>query len=287
MSTSLLEISGLVHVYMPGTPFERRALDGVSLRVAPGEALGLAGASGSGKSTLAQHMNGLLRPTEGSVRVDGLEIPRRGGDLGRVRATVGLLFQFPEQQLFEETLEQDVAFGPRNLGLPPAEVRERVAEALDLVGLPASRFAGRSPFALSGGERRRAALAGVLAMRPRCLVLDEPTAGLDPRGASALLELLARLREERGMSLVVISHRMEDLARLVERMVVLSQGRVVGDAPIRELLHRTDWLGDQSLEAPALSRLSARFAQEGLSLEPAPLTVSEAEVVLRGRLSLG
>ena len=182
MTTPLLEICDLVHVYMPGTPFERRALDGVSLRIAPGEALGLAGASGSGKSTLAQHMNGLLRPTEGTVRVDGLEIPRRGGDLGRIRATVGLLFQFPEQQLFEETIEQDVAFGPRNLGLPPAEVRERVAEALELVGLPPSRFAGRSPFALSGGERRRAALAGVLAMRPRCLVLDEPTAGSTPEG---------------------------------------------------------------------------------------------------------
>jgi energy-coupling factor transport system ATP-binding protein len=287
VTTPLLEICDLVHVYMPGTPFERRALDGVSLRIAPGEALGLAGASGSGKSTLAQHMNGLLRPTEGTVRVDGLEIPRRGGDLGRIRATVGLLFQFPEQQLFEETIEQDVAFGPRNLGLPPAEVRERVAEALELVGLPPSRFAGRSPFALSGGERRRAALAGVLAMRPRCLVLDEPTAGLDPRGATALLELLARLREEREMSLVVISHRMEDLARLVERMLVLSQGRVVGDAPIRELLHRTDWLGDQGLEAPALSRLSARLAQKGLSLEPAPLTVSEAEEALRRCLCLG
>jgi energy-coupling factor transport system ATP-binding protein len=287
VTTPLLEICDLVHVYMPGTPFERRALDGVSLRIAPGEALGLAGASGSGKSTLAQHMNGLLRPTEGTVRVDGLEIPRRGGVLGRIRATVGLLFQFPEQQLFEETIEQDVAFGPRNLGLSPAEVRERVAEALELVGLPPSRFAGRSPFALSGGERRRAALAGVLAMRPRCLVLDEPTAGLDPRGSTALLELLARLREERGMSLVVISHRMEDLARLVERMLVLSQGRVVGDAPIRELLHRTDWLGDQGLEAPALSRLSARLAQKGLSLEPAPLTVSEAEEALRKCLRLG
>ncbi len=287
MKTSLLEICDLVHVYMPGTPFERRALDGVSLRVAPGEALGLAGASGSGKSTLAQHMNGLLRPTQGSVRVDGMEIPQRGGNLGRVRATVGLLFQFPEQQLFEETLELDVGFGPRNLGLSPVEVGERVAEALELVGLPVCRFGSRSPFALSGGERRRAALAGVLAMRPRCLVLDEPTAGLDPRGAAALLDLLTRLREERGMSLVVISHRMEDLARLVDRMVVLSQGRVAADAPVRDLLHRTDWLDRHSLEAPALSRLTARLAQEGLSLEPAPLTVSEAEEALRGPLSLG
>jgi len=286
VTTALVEIHDLVHVYMPGTPFERRALDGLSLQVNPGEALGLVGASGSGKSTLAQHMNGLLRPTEGEVRVDGVEIPRRGGDLGRVRATVGLLFQFPEQQLFEETLELDVGFGPRNLGLPPEEVRERVAEALDLVALPVSRFGGRSPFALSGGERRRAALAGVLAMRPRCLVLDEPTAGLDPRGAAALLDLLTRLRVERGMCLVVISHRMEDLARLVDRLVVLAQGRIAADAPIRDVLHRTEWLERHGLEAPVLSRLTARLAREGLRLDPSPLTVAEAEETLSGALSL-
>ncbi len=287
MSLPLIEIHDLVHVYLPGTPFERRALDGLSLLVGHGEAVGLAGASGSGKSTLAQHMNALLRPTEGTVRVDGVDIPHRGGDLGQVRATVGLLFQFPEQQLFEETLVLDVGFGPRNLGLPAAEVQERVEEALELVGLPVSRFGRRSPFALSGGERRRAALAGVLAMRPRCLVLDEPTAGLDPRGAAALLELLARLRRERGMSLVVISHRMEDLAFLVDRLVVLAEGRIAADASIRELLHRPEWLERHGLEAPALSRLTARLAQEGLRLDPPPLTVAEAERELRRHLELG
>ncbi len=285
MTGPLIEVRDLVHVYLPGTPFEKRALDGWPWRSARG-GCSLAGASGSGKSTLAQHLNGLLRPTSGVVRVGGMEVPRRGGDLGPVRALVGLLFQFPEQQLFEETVELDVGFGPRNLDLAEGPVRERVREALDLVGLPVERFGGRSPFALSGGERRRAALAGVLAMRPRCLVLDEPTAGLDPRGAADLLALLDRLRREQGISLVVISHRMEDLARLVDRMVVLSRGRVVADCPVRELLHRPQWLAEHHLEAPPLSRLTARLAAGGLMLEPPPLTVEEAEQGLRAALRL-
>jgi len=287
VSAPLIEVRDLEHVYLPGTPFERRALDGITLEVRDGEAVGLAGASGSGKSTLAQHLNGLLRPTGGRVRVGGVEVPHRGGDLGAVRATVGLLFQFPEQQLFEETVELDVGFGPRNLGLGVEQVRERVLEALDLVGLPPSRFGGRSPFSLSGGERRRAALAGVLAMRPRCLVLDEPTAGLDPRGASELLSLLGRLRREQGMSLVVISHRMEDLAILVDRLVVLACGRVAADAPLRDLLGRPLWLAEHHLEAPALSRLAARLDEGGLKLDPLPLTLEEAEQALRAVLAQG
>lgn len=286
MSEPLISIRDLVHLYLPGTPFEQRALEGVSLEIAEGEAVGLAGATGSGKSTLAQHLNGLLRPTSGSVRVGGVDIPPRGGRLEAVRALVGLLFQFPEQQLFEETVALDVGFGPRNLALSGAEVQERVREALDLVGLPLDRFGERSPFALSGGERRRAALAGVLAMRPRCLVLDEPTAGLDPRGADELLALLARLRRERGLSLVIISHRMEELARLVDRLVILTGGRVAGDGPIREMLHKPGWLAEHHLEAPPVSRLVARLAEGGLHLEPPPLTVEEAEEALRRAFAL-
>ncbi len=286
MNGALIDVRDLVHVYLPGTPFERRALDGLSMQVLAGEAVGLAGASGSGKSTLAQHLNGLLRPTSGQVRVGGVEIPRRGGDLGVVRAMVGLLFQFPEQQLFDETVALDVGFGPRNLGLDGEQVRERVEEALELVGLPFARFAGRSPFSLSGGERRRAALAGVLAMRPRCLVLDEPTAGLDPRSAADLLNLLARLRREQGLSLVVISHRMEDLACLVDRLVVLAQGRIAADAPLRELLGQPRWMAAQHLESPALSRLAARLDEGGLKLDPLPLTLDEAEHSLRTALGL-
>lgn len=280
----LIRLSGLEHVYLEGTPFEYRALRGVDLEVQPGEALGIAGATGSGKSTLVQHLNGLLRPTAGSVRVAGVEIPRRGGDLRAVRATVGLLFQFPEHQLFEETLELDVAFGPRNLGLRGEEVEERVTEALDLVGLPRERFGARSPFALSGGEKRRAALAGVLAMRPRCLVLDEPTAGLDPRGAAELLGLLARLRAERGITLIMISHRMEELARVVERLVVLAGGTVAAEGPARELLTRVDWMREQHLEAPPVCRVAARLAEAGLALEPRPVTVDELAAALLGKL---
>ena len=286
MSEVLIQLVDVVHLYLAGTPFEQRALDGVSLEIREGEAVGLVGATGSGKSTLAQHLNGLLRPSRGRVRVAGVEVPARGGDLASLRAEVGLLFQFPEQQLFEESVALDVAFGPRNLGLKGSAVDERVEEALDLVGLPRSRFGERSPFALSGGERRRAALAGVLAMRPRVLVLDEPTAGLDPRGARELLDLLLRLRKERGITLVVISHRLEELARLVDRLVVLARGRVVGDGPVRELLHRPEWLAEHHLEAPPLSRLTARLAREGLVLDPLPLTVEEIDQALREALAL-
>lgn len=284
MADPLILLEGLEHVYLEGTPFEYAALRGVDLQVLPGEAVGIAGATGSGKSTLVQHLNGLLRPTGGRARVAGVEIPRRGGDLLAVRAAVGLLFQFPEHQLFEETVELDVGFGPRNLGLKLPEVEERVSEALDLVGLPREKFGSRSPFALSGGEKRRAALAGVLAMRPGCLVLDEPTAGLDPRGAASLLELLARLRRDRGMTLLMISHRMEELARVVDRLVVLAAGRVVADAPAREVLPRADWMREQHLESPPMSRVVARLAAGGLVLDPPPLTAEETAAAILERL---
>lgn len=284
MVEPLIRLEGLEHVYLEGTPFEYAALRGIDLQVLSGEAVGIAGATGSGKSTLVQHLNGLLRPTGGRARVAGVEIPRRGGDLLAVRAAVGLLFQFPEHQLFEETVELDVGFGPRNLGLKPPEVEERVEEALELVGLPREKFGSRSPFALSGGEKRRVALAGVLAMRPSCLVLDEPTAGLDPRGASSLLDLLGRLRRERGITLLMISHRMEELARVVERLVVLAGGRVVADAPAREVLPRADWMREQHLESPPMSRVVARLAAAGLVLDPPPLTVEETAAALLDRL---
>lgn len=261
---------------MRGTPFETRALGGVTLTVEAGEAVALAGPTGSGKSTLAQHFNGLLRPTRGRVRVAGMEIPPRGGDLLAVRAAVGLLFQFPEQQLFEETVEADVAYGPRNLGVKGEDLRERVEEALEKVGLPPGRFAHRSPFALSEGEKRRVALAGVLATRPRCLVLDEPTAGLDPRSRRELLERLECWRRDEGLTLVIISHDMDDLARVAERLVVLEAGRVAGDGPVRELFSRVDWMAERHLEVPAVCRLAARLVEAGLPLPRLPLTVEEA-----------
>jgi energy-coupling factor transport system ATP-binding protein len=276
---ALLEAVDLVHVYMEGTPFEVKALDGVTLRIEEGEAVGLAGPTGSGKSTLVQHFNGLLRPTSGQVRVGGVEIPRRG-DLRPVRALVGMLFQFPEQQLFEETVAQDVAFGPRNLGLRGEELTARVNESLRQVGLDPAEFGPRSPFTLSGGQQRLVALAGVLATGPRCLILDEPTAGLDPRSRTQLLESLGRWRRELGLTLVVISHHMEELARLVDRLVVMDSGRVVADAPLRELFSRPEWMARHHLDVPSASRTAQLLATRGLHLDPLPLTLDEAEEAL-------
>lgn len=265
-----IETVDLTHVYLEGTPRAIVAVDRVSLRIADGEAVGIVGPTGSGKSTLVQHFNGLLRPTSGRVLVDGRDLWGRedGGkpNLRAVRQKVGLIFQFPEQQLFEETVFADVAFGPRNLGLPESEVRERVVEALGQVGLggdEAESLCRRSPFGLSGGQMRRVAIAGVLAMRPRTLVLDEPTAGLDPRGRQGLLEALERLHREGGLTLVVVSHNMEDLARLAERIIVLERGRVVEDGAARDVFVQADCLRRLGLDAPAVVRLMRALAERG------------------------
>lgn len=278
------DLQNVVHTYMPGTPFEKRALQGVDLRVERGECLGIVGSTGSGKSTLVQHLNGLLRCDSGSVFVDGIAIPSssRRGQFSAVRFAVGLLFQFPEQQLFEETVFDDVAFGPRNMKLGSQEVEERVDWALELVGLDPRVFGQKSPFNLSGGEKRRVALAGVLSMRPKCLVLDEPTAGLDPHGTKELIKLLHNLREHLQLTLVVVSHRFEELAQLVDRIVVLSGGQVYGDGPVRDILYNRELLRGAGLAIPELSNLFLELAARGADITARPLCVDEAEKALLG-----
>ena len=283
-----IETRDLTHVYMSGTPRAIAAVDGISLRIEDGEAVGIMGPTGSGKSTLVQHFNGLLRPTSGHVLVDDTDLWGAGAagrgrgrrvDLRGVRRKVGLIFQFPEHQLFEETVLADVSFGPRNLGLPEAEIKDRVAEALRIVGLGVDGAEGigrRSPFGLSGGQMRRVAIAGVLAMRPSTLVLDEPTAGLDPRGRAGLLDTLADLHHKLGLTLVVVSHNMEDLAFLVDRVIVLDKGKIVGDGPTREVFSRPDRLRSLGLDAPPVVGLMHALAARGAKVRTDLLYPEEA-----------
>lgn len=269
----------VTHVFMPGSPFMTTAIQDISLTIEDGEFVGLIGHTGSGKSTLIQHINGLLKPTSGRVEVGGIDTARKGADMVRLRRMVGLVFQYPEHQLFEETVADDVAFGPRNLGLGEDEVKERVREALEAVGFrgdDAAAIGRRSPFGLSGGQMRRVAVAGVLAMRPGTLVLDEPTAGLDPRGRQGLLDTLLRLHRERGLTLVVVSHNMEDLARLVDRVIVLDRGRVVLKGPTRQVFGDPDRLRELGLDAPPVVTLLRDLARRGAVVRTDLLEPAEA-----------
>jgi energy-coupling factor transport system ATP-binding protein len=275
----LIRLEDVFYTYMPGTPFARRALSGVSLSVDDGEAVGISGVTGSGKSTLIQHFNGLLRADSGRVWVNGVDIGKgtSGADLAEVRFSVGMLFQFPEQQLFEENVFADVAFGPRNMGLPEVEVEERVNWALELVGLNSLNSREVSPFALSGGQKRRAALAGVLAMRPKCLVLDEPTAGLDPRGARALLQMLADVQNSEKITLIMVSHHFEELAQICGRLLLINRGRVVADGSPREILYSDEAMQEAGLEPPPLCRVFSCLQRKlGLEIIYKPLTVPES-----------
>ncbi len=253
----------LTHTYMPGSPFQSTAIHDVSLTVGDGDFLALIGHTGSGKTTLVMHLNALLRPTSGRVLVDGQDINEKGYDRREVRRRVGLVFQYPEHQLFEETVAKDVAFGPNNLGLSEAEVRERADEALARVGLSRSEVADRSPFELSGGQMRRVAIAGVLAMRPEVLILDEPTAGLDPAGRRDILGLIERLHAE-GTTVVMVSHSMEDVARLATRIAVMCKGRLAMLGSPREVFARGKELAEMGLDVPAAVQLAQALRARGL-----------------------
>ncbi len=282
-----IRIEAVTHVYLPGTPQQVTALDDVSLEIADGEFLGLIGPTGSGKSTLVQTLNGLLRPTRGRILVDGQDIWERHADRRKVRQRVGLIFQYPEHQLFEETVFADVAFGPRNLGLGDDEVRARVTEALRLVGLEDPDLLRRSPFSLSGGQMRRVAIAGVLAMRPQVLVLDEPAAGLDPAGRREILGQIRSLHR-RGLTVVLVSHNMEDIGALAQRVVVLHQGRVVAEGTPEAIFGRRQMLLEIGLGVPPVVDLLQRLAEAGCPVNAGCFAVEGArDEILRWKLGTG
>ena len=251
------------HTYQAGSPFQSTAIRDVSMAIREGEFLALIGHTGSGKSTLAQHINGLLKPTEGRVLLDGRDIHEKGYNKKEVRQKVGLVFQYPEHQLFEETVEKDVAFGPKNLGLSDAEIKDRVREALSKVGLDPETAAGRSPFELSGGQMRRAAMAGVLAMRPEILVLDEPAAGLDPQSREDMLQLIAGLHRQ-GTTVVMISHSMDDVARFATRAVVMAEGRIAMEGTPEAIFSHAEQLEGMGLDVPSVCRLGIRLRELGV-----------------------
>jgi energy-coupling factor transport system ATP-binding protein len=281
-------VKNLTHIYMPGTPFESVALRDVNWNVEDGEFWGLIGHTGSGKSTLIQHLNGLLKPTSGEVIVDGVNISERGVNLREIRQKVGLVFQYPEHQLFEETVEKDVAFGPKNLGLPEEEVTRRVKEALELVGLKYDEIKDRSPFELSGGQMRRVAIAGVLAMKPKVLILDEPTVGLDPRGRDEILGQIVRLRERQNMTVILVSHSMEDIAKLVDKIAVMHKGRMVESGTPKQVFKNYEALASIGLDIPRVTHLMIKLKNKGKNVATDVLTVEEAEAeILRAARGKG
>lgn len=265
------------YIYQPGSPYEVKALKNINLVINEGEFVGLIGHTGSGKSTLVQHLNGLLKPTKGRVKVDDYEISAaKKNKLKEVRKRVGLVFQYPEHQLFEETVFEDIAFGPKNLGLPAGEIEKRVKKALQMVHLDYDKYQSLSPFTLSGGEKRRVAIAGVLAMEPKYLVLDEPTAGLDPRGRDEILAQIEELRNQ-GMTVVLVSHSMDDVARLTERLIVMHHNAVVFDDETRKVFSHYESLQEMGLDIPTVTKLMFRLKDKGWSVRQDVLTVEEAK----------
>ena len=277
-----IQVEHLTHTYMTDSPFAATALEDVSLTIEDGELVGLLGHTGSGKTTLVQHLNGLLKPTSGRVVVDGLDITEKGVSLLEVRRRVGLVFQYPEYQLFEETVAKDVAFGPKNLGLSEQEVDERVRYALQEVGLVYDEIAERSPFELSGGQMRRVAIAGVLAMRPGTLILDEPTAGLDPAGRRSILGMIRELHAAGGLTVVMVSHNMDDISSLATRLVVMSRGRMVLTGTPREVFQHRELLSSIGLGIPQAAELTQQLIAEGYPLPADLYTPAEvAEALLK------
>ena len=270
-----IKIKGLNYIYAAGTPFEKAALKDINLEIADGEFAGIIGHTGSGKSTLIQHINGLIRPTSGEIEVDGRKISRQSNNLNTLCREVGLVFQYPEHQLFELTVAKDIAFGPKNLGLPPEEVERRVKEAAALVGLK-EKYMEKSPFELSGGQKRRVAIAGVLAMRPKILILDEPTAGLDPKGRDSILRQIRGLHRQTGATVLLVSHSMEDVAEYVDRVIAMNDGRIVLDGTPREVFSQRDALLSIGLAVPQITELVYQLRERDFSLPEAVITLEEA-----------
>ena len=277
--TPILQAEALRHVYSAGTPFETVALDHISLSFEPGQLVGIIGHTGSGKSTFIQHLNGLLKPSSGTVLFQGEDIHRSREATRDVRFSVGLVFQYPEYQLFEETTEKDIAFGPRNMKLSEDEIKERVHEAARFVGLDESRL-DRSPLERSGGQKRRIAIAGVIAMRPQVLILDEPTAGLDPGGAQAILKNILDYRRETGSTVLLVTHNMDDAARIADRLVVFHEGSVAFDGAPAEVFCHTQELMDIGLDVPQSARIAEALRRRGLDLPESIYTPEQLKAAI-------
>ena len=273
------------YTYMPDTPYQREALRDISLTISPGEFIGIIGHTGSGKSTLVQHLNGLLQPTSGRVTVDDVDLKGKTAGQKLIRQRVGMVFQYPEHQLFEETIFDDIAFGPRNLGLTTDEVTQRVEEAMERVGLPPAEYASRSPFRLSGGQMRRVAIAGVIALKPEYLVLDEPSAGLDPQGRDEIFEQILQLYHSTGMAVVLVTHNMEDVARLAKRLLVMNRGRIEFDGKPADLFHDSGLpLHEYGISLPYMTELLRLLRSRGLDLDDTLLAADAVAAAIQTEL---
>ena len=278
-----VEARELTHTYNADSPFESTALDKVSFTINDGEFIGIIGHTGSGKSTLIQHLNGLLKPTGGTVVVNGMDLADKGTNMKEVRRTIGLVFQYPEYQLFEETVEKDIAFGPKNLGLDEKKIVARVRDAMRLVDLDYAQFANKSPFELSGGQKRRVAIAGVLAMEPDILILDEPTAGLDPYGRDYILGLVENWHKL-GRTILMVSHSMDDVARFADRIFVMNHGKLEMQGTPDEVFAQEERLRAMGLDVPAVTTLAGELSRRGFDLPRHIHTMDEMERALVGLL---
>lgn len=280
----LIELKNVSYIYGKDTPFETRALDKVNLAIDKGEFVALIGHTGSGKSTLIQHFNGLIDPSEGEVLVEGESLQNEKTNRSKIRQKVGLVFQYPEHQLFEETVEKDIAFGPINLGYSQEEVKKMVKETMERVGLDYEKYKDQSPMSLSGGEKRRVAIAGVLVMRPKVLVLDEPTAGLDPKGRADILREIKSIYENLGITIILVSHSMDDVAELVNRIIVMNGGKVFMDDKPREIFKHEEELVNIGLGVPQITSFMKALKKRGMDINTDIINIKEAKAEIENYL---
>ena len=281
-------VKNLTYIYDEGMPFASKAIDDISFEIKDNDFVGLIGHTGSGKSTLIQHLNGLLKPSSGQIIVNGFNITDKDLNLTEIRKRVGIVFQYPEYQLFEETVEKDIAFGPGNLGLDEEEINKRVRKSMEAVGLDYETYKDKSPFDLSGGQKRRVAIAGVIAMNPEVLILDEPTAGLDPGGRDEIFNLIKKLHQDNNITIILSSHSMDDMAKLAKTIIVMNHGKIEFMGTPREVFNsHADRLREIGLDVPQVLELATKLREKGFDIRPDILTVEEVKDeilrVMRGR----
>lgn len=277
-------LKNVTYTYMPKTPFERTAISEINFEIERGEFVAIIGHTGSGKSTLVQHLNGILKPTSGSVTVDGVDLHDKKSAAKTARSKVGMVFQYPEHQLFEETIYEDIAFGPKNLGLSEDEIDTRVKRAMNFVGLDFEQYATRSPFQLSGGQMRRVAIAGVIALEPEYLILDEPSAGLDPRGRDEIFNEIIQLYQSSGITVILVSHNMEDVAKMATRLIVMNGGKVSLDGTPLEVFSNPEKLREAGVDVPPVTALLRKLKERGLPVDDKLLAIDEAVATITNAL---